>query len=139
MTPKLTYRLSDRYIHNWLVAGPLVLPEASSDQYVADDFSVTETPVDLGPLGPVTASHPLMTWRYYRCPDDHFIDFTTFSPAPQRLVGWAFARLAAAAAQQAILVFSSTCPVELQLNGTLIFTAADFPNQPASGLALHSV
>ena len=95
----LTYAASQLGdIHHWLVAGPAVLPPVepdelagetarSSGQLLAPVAGVSLPVVDLGPLA---AEQPKLTWRYYRCQEDHWIDLTAFHPNPVRLQSWAY-------------------------------------------------
>lgn len=106
MNTELKYKLCNGFIHNWMVAGPLAvpvpagIPDSSATnklalikQFIDPDAGVTDTPVDLGSLGPVTKENPLITWRYYHCRDDHFIDLTTFYPTCQYLRSWLYAQV----------------------------------------------
>lgn len=115
-TTFLTYPLIDGYLHNWLVAGPLAMPvspepAASPEAEVTavlrrhhqPESGVTEPVVDLGPLGGGTNA----TWRYHRCRDDHFVDFTAAQPVYVHVRAWAYAQVTVPAAQDAQLVLTT--------------------------------
>lgn len=141
----LKYTLSDGYFQNWLVAGPLLQPVSEVDlaasdpagrivqRYFEPGSGITEPPVDAGPLGPVTKDNPLITWRYYRCRDDHYVDFTTVYPAWCYLRAWAYAQLSAPAPQDVRLILTTNGPADLWLNGQHLHRQADLdPARPGS-------
>ena len=146
-TSFLKYKLSNGYLQNWLAAGPLVIPipdcipssseenfESSilqwySERYSEPDSGVTEPPVDLGPLGKVTRDHPLITWRYYGCREDHYIDFTAFHPTCSYLRSWAYAQLAVQSGHEVILVLTTNGPADLWLNGQHLQCQEHFSKQ----------
>ena len=128
-TTFLEYPLSDVFVHNWLVAGPLALPapeptaplrEASQSLELIQRLSepasgVTEPVIDLGPL---TAADPKPAWRYYRCRADHFVDFTTRHPAQTYLRAWAYAQLRVPVEQSAQFKLTTHGPADIWLNGS---------------------
>src|SRR5258706_13834875 len=125
----LHYNLSNGFVHNWLVAGPLLahVPDAetlrpnSTQQWLQSQYDpesgVGSAPVDLDPLGPLTKDNPLLVWHYYACRDDHYVDFTTAYPAWGYMRGWAYAQLNVAAAQDARLILAASGPADVWLNG----------------------
>ena len=77
MTTDLIYKLNHGFIDNWLISGPLVIPltevQGNLDtphkleiikQKHQSDPGFSETPVDLGSLGSITAENPSITWKY---------------------------------------------------------------------------
>ncbi len=144
-TNSLHYKLSNDFIHNWLIAGPLLLPASPEDnaganvatrilqRYYEPESGVGDAPVDTGPLGPLTKDHPLLTWRYTACRDDHFVDVTTAHPNWSYLRAWAYAQLSVAAAQEAQLVITTYGPADVWLNGQHLARQAAFdPTRPHS-------
>jgi hypothetical protein len=128
-TTFLHYQLTNGYLHNWLVAGSLVVADAGVDatgpdaaeriiqRYYEPESGVGDPPVDAGPLGPLTKEHPLLTWRYYPCREDHFVDLTTAYPTWGYARGWAYAQLHLAAAQDVRLILTTYGPADVWLNG----------------------
>jgi hypothetical protein len=128
-TNLIRYKLLNGYVQNWLVAGPLLqaIPNADTagsvtslrviQRYYEPESGVGEPPVDQGPLGPLTTRHPLLTWRYCPCREDHFVDLTTTSPAWAYLRGWAYAQLTIATAQHVHLILTTCAPADVWLNG----------------------
>jgi hypothetical protein len=126
----LNYPLNHGYIHHWLVAGPLALPVSDLDAYPAEDYEksvlqkysqsdleVTIPPVDLGVLGAISNAYPFLYWRYYRCLEDHLVDFSSEYPACQFLRSWAYTILSIPSAIQLSLQIGANGPVEVWLNG----------------------
>ena len=125
-TTFLNYNLSDGYLQNWLVAGPVATPVKLAGPYATpaaqaqdalrelalEGTGVTASPVDLGPLGGSTAAN----WRYYRTRDDHFVNFTSHRPAYTHLRAWAYAQVTVPAAQTARLVLTTQGPAEVWVN-----------------------
>ena len=143
----LHYNLSNGYLQNWLVAGPLLQPVSETDLAAPDpaariaqtlsqrfepDSGITEPPVDVGPLGPVTKDNPLIVWRYFNCRDDHYVDFTTVSPAWSYLRAWAYAQLSMPAPRDIRLVLTTYGPADIWLNGQHLHQQAPLdPARPA--------
>ena len=128
----LKYKLDQGYIHNWLVAGPLESPikDIPSDlnnqaklelvkQYTNPQLDVTVTPVDLGSLGQITQQNPLLTWQYYSCREDHFIDFHKNYASCQLVRSWAYAQVNVRTEGEIKIVLTSNAPTSLWVNGRL--------------------
>ena len=141
-TSLLNYKPFNGYIHNWLVAGPLAVPASDFNpdikedfelsvirQYFEEDAGVTELPVDLGPLGPVTKDNPLITWRYYGCRDDHFVDFTTFYPTCHYLRSWAYAQVNYPSSRELSMILTTNGPADVWLNGRHLHRQEHFQKQ----------
>jgi hypothetical protein len=128
-TTFLHYQLTKGYLHNWLVAGPLVVAVAGVDttgpdaaqrilqRYYEPESGAGDPPVDVGPLGPLTKDYPALTWRYYACREDHFVDLTTAYPTWGYARGWAYAQLHVSAAQDVRLIMTTYGPDDVWLNG----------------------
>jgi len=125
----LHYDLANGFVHNWLVAGPLLtpVPDAETQRPEAVQHAlqaryepqsgVGAPPVDVDPLGPLTKDNPLLNWHYYACRDDHYVDFTTTHPSWAYLRGWAYAQLNVAAAQTVKLSLTTSGPADVWVNG----------------------
>jgi hypothetical protein len=138
----LHYNLTDDYLQNWLVAGPLALPvdvpepppppevlARTAVRLLTEPASgVTEPPVDLGPLG----DQPDLTWRYYRCRDDHFVDLTQAQPSYTYLRAWAYAQVTLPAAQSVQLVLTTYGPADVWVNGQALPRVEHFEPRPRS-------
>ncbi len=128
-TTLLNYNLSDGYLQNWLVAGPLAAPlthpEPATPALSTPASGVTEPPVELGPLGAGLAA----VWRYYRCRADHWVDFTATQSLPTALRAWAYAQVTVPAAQAIELVLTTHGPAEVWVNGTHVQHVEHFDTQ----------
>ncbi len=115
----IKYPLSNGFIDNWLVAGPLARPsaQAPSPAQAAPGSGVTEPVVDYGPLGALTEEKETLRWRYTHVRADHLVNFTASHPAATTLRAWAYARLRVTAAQAVRLALTSYGPAEIWLNG----------------------
>jgi hypothetical protein len=91
----VSYNLQNGYIHNWLVAGPQVIPVPDLERFQEDDIrlqiarhyydeesGIAERPVQDATLN---LADDELTWRYVRCADDHFVDLTAFYHTPHYL------------------------------------------------------
>ncbi len=76
---QLFYRLNNGAIDNWLVAGPHVtpLPDGQPQGTPGTDPVFTQAPVERDRL---EIGETALTWRAYRCLDDHFVDLSAFYP-----------------------------------------------------------
>src|SRR5713226_1924941 len=139
----LHYPLSNGFIHNWLVAGPLLYPVPNPEmagpdaaqrilqRYYEGESGVDESPVDLAPLGSLTKDYPLLTWRYNACREDHYVIATSPAPTGSYVRAWAYAQLSVATAQEARLSLTTFGPADLWLNGAHLHRQADFdPARP---------
>ena len=129
---ELKYKLSNGFIHNWLVAGPLAVPVTNINtnldndpkleimrQYHDPDAGVSEIPVDLGSLGPVSKENPLITWRYFRCRDDHYVDLTSNYATCQYLHAWAYTQVVIPSEREVGVELTTNASVDFWLNGRL--------------------
>jgi hypothetical protein len=154
-TSILKYALSDGFIHNWLVAGPLSVQvdddHFSPDQNVEEDVlkryyevesGVSEQPVDLGSLGQISQVHPELTWRYYSCREDHLIDFSAFHPTCLYQRAWAYVQLEVPTSQEVTFVLTTNGPVDVWINGQHInrqeHLSQSIQNTPAIPALLHA-
>jgi hypothetical protein len=124
----LTYPLVDGFIHGWLTAGPLALPVQDLDKFTGADYKlqisrsryrpqseVDETPLERAAFSPIGAETPL-TWRVYRCADDHFVDFSRFHHTCHHLMAWAFCRIDSPTAQTVAARLTTNAPADLWVN-----------------------
>jgi hypothetical protein len=139
MTTKfLEYRLNDGYIQNWLVAGPYTqdidgylnqnrLDEAQKIEIVRkfhdQKAELAEMPVDRA-KGSVNSVE--VTWNYFRCHQDHFIDLTQFYPTWKYACGWAYTRLSVPEPVALQFLLVTRGPAEVWVNGSSICKAESF-------------
>ena len=84
----LEYQLDKGSIHNWLVAGPYATPVLDLDQFQGPDYKlhiaqhyyhklseIHEQPIERGTF---QVGDQELTWRYFRCADDHLVDVSAF-------------------------------------------------------------
>jgi hypothetical protein len=121
----VSYNLQNGYIHNWLVAGPQVIPVPDLERFQEDDIrlqiarhyydeesGIAERPVQDATLN---LADDELTWRYVRCADDHFVDLTAFYHVPHYLRAWAYARVVSPASQNVTFVLTTNGPADVWL------------------------
>src|SRR6185369_9894913 len=142
-TTFLHYPLSNGFIHNWLVSGPLVYavpnpgaagPEAAKrilERYYEPESGVDGAPIDAAPLGPLTKDYPLLIWRYTACRADHFVNASSTATTWSNLRAWAYAQVTVPAAQQVRLNLTTYGPADVWLNGAHLYRQTEFdPARP---------
>ena len=138
----LSYHLSNSYVHNWLVSGPEVIqvPSLSSfpmyylelavmKYYFSPESGVTEEPVDIGPLTKTDGKPGPNLWRYYSCLEDHYIEFTTFSPQCAYMRSWAFALLDVPQDKNVEFTLTTNGPADFWLNDEHIHRQEHYSKQ----------
>jgi hypothetical protein len=146
----LDYQLVDGYIHNWLVAGPQVVLIQNLESFNAEEEESTlqgiykelpehyhgrEIDFNVAPADLVEfeVDSTKLTWHYYRCLDDHFVDLSASYPLWSYLRAWAYTQIKSPEAQQATLVLTTSGPADVWLNGTHIHRQEHFhPHEPQS-------
>ncbi len=129
---QLTYELQQGYVHQWLVAGPQVIPIPNLEVKNGNDLpaqiiskhhqkrsGITKDPVECGPLseGRFTIGDYQGSWSYLDCQDDHFVDYSASYRQLAYLRSWAFTELVSDGQQEAILILTTHGPADLWLNG----------------------
>jgi hypothetical protein len=125
----LNFHLKDGFVQNWLVAGPESAQVSNLASFPKDEFElsickhfytpesgVTEKPVDVGPLTKIGDKPGPFSWHYYRCAEDHFIDFSTTSLVCSYLRAWAYLQLELPQALETTLTLTTNGPADLWLN-----------------------
>lgn len=148
----LKYPLIGGFIHHWLVAGPLATPITEFSAFSQENFrenvlkkftraesGVLYPAVDLGPVGQLVdparaylakAEDRWLAWRYYRCQEDHFIDFSAVSPTCNYLCAWAYAQLVCQSTPVNVeLVLTTNSPADIWLDGQRLFRSSTFSDQ----------
>jgi hypothetical protein len=128
----LEYPLNDRFINNWLVAGPKSTPIENTERFRDDetaykleiirqfncqDVTLSEPPVDRVTTG---VDGDKLTWRYIRLLDDHFVDVSNYYLTWQHLRTWAYTQINSPAPIQVTFVLSTCGPADIWLNGNHI-------------------
>jgi hypothetical protein len=137
----LTYPLVDGFIHDWLTAGPLAVPVHDLDRFTGADYKlhiarsryrssseVVETPLERATFSPSGAETPL-TWRVYRCEDDHFVDFSRFHHTCHHLISWAFCRVDSPKPQTVTARLTVNAPADIWVNEQHIHRTEAFQHQ----------
>jgi hypothetical protein len=123
----LNYSLSNQYLQNWLVAGPLSVPVSLTEPVSSPEDrtlkaihlvydpepGVTDAPVDLAPF----QGRKDVVWHYHRCGEDHLVDFTDHQPDFTFLRAWAYAQVMLPAAQEVELSLTTYGPADVWVNG----------------------
>ncbi|MGE5222952.1 MAG: hypothetical protein ACM3PY_10960 [Omnitrophica WOR_2 bacterium] len=138
----LNYSLSKGFIHNWLVAGPQVIPVEKLSEFPQEHLElailkkhhaagsgVTQTPVDLGRLQEVKEGENALSWHYYRCEDDHFVDLTAFYPTCNVLRAWAYAQIVLPEGIDLNLVLTTNGPADVWWNGEHVHRQEHYSKQ----------
>lgn len=140
----LKYGLSGGYIHNWLAAGPQVLPvdisgnESSSvlRQKIAGQYAVPELEIDALPVargeltdGIFTAGEFQGSWEYTRCLEDHLVNHSGVFPEPCYLRSWAYVQLVCADEMDAQLRLVTPGPADVWINRKHLLRKETFASQ----------
>ncbi|HEY63857.1 MAG TPA: hypothetical protein G4O02_04745 [Caldilineae bacterium] len=133
------YPLQDGYIHNWLVAGPLAIEITDLEPFKGDDFKlqiarryyeedsgIQDPPVDWTKFW---VEGQQLTWNYYRCQEDHFVNRTAFYHTCHYLRSWAYAKLRVPAAQEATMILTTNGPADVWVNGQHVHRQEHFHHQ----------
>lgn len=123
----LEYQTTNGFIQHWLVAGPRVLevPQLERFQssnvrleilrhYDSRESGIAATPVERATL---TIDDQNLTWRYYPCRDDHFVDLSGFHHLTSHLRAWAYAEISAPTAGMTAMTLTTNGPADVWLNG----------------------
>lgn len=144
----VNYNLEHGFIHNWLVAGPQIIP-VNLDQFQGDNIrgqvaqhyyespsGITKTPVERGPLtkGLFQVGDYQGSWNYHACREDHLVDHSGFYPTPHYLRSWAYTQLFCKEAQEVLLVATTHDPADVWLNGEHVHRQEHFSEQHPGSL-----
>lgn len=154
MTAYLEYHLVNGFVHNWLVAGPHVLPVMNVESQPGDENTqrsqiyhklpeeYREQSLDLSvsPLEMVEfeAGGVKLAWRYLRCMGDHLVDLTAAYPLWKHLCAWAHTMLRLPSVQKATLTFTTQGPITAWLNGRQIVHHEDFHLREKVGYSVEA-
>jgi hypothetical protein len=128
----LDYPLQDGYIHNWLIAGPLLSPLSSLeypdkakifDQYSDATYPLfggesSKAPADQGAL---ELGEHKSSWHYIRCHIDHFVEITEHAPSWSHLRAWAYTQIKAPTEQEIVFLLTTLGPADVWVNGQHIY------------------
>ncbi|MDI7274507.1 MAG: hypothetical protein QME94_00875 [Anaerolineae bacterium] len=137
--PCLAYELRNGYVHNWLLAGPQAIPVSDLERFQGQDtrlqiarFYYTEEP-GVARLPVERETHSVggveLTWEYFRCGDDHFVDLSAFYRTCHYLRAWAYARVAAPRASEVTCTLTTNGPADVWLNGQHVHRHEHFHHQ----------
>jgi hypothetical protein len=123
----LDYRLEEGYVHNWLAAGPHLVPVTDLADYQGPDYKLQIaksyyqrlSEIHKAPMEGETfqVGREEQKWSYYRCLDDHLVDRSTFCHTTHHLRAWAYTQVEAADACQASMVLTTNGPADVWING----------------------
>ena len=138
------YDLEDRYVHNWLIAGPQEVPVTNSEGLSGDalkrkvvevnyspQLGITEQPVEPGPSedGWFTVGDYKGRWSYYRCNEDHLVDLSAFYAQPRYVRAWAYTQVVVPEAVAFEFVLTSVGPADVWINQEHVLRQEDFYTQ----------
>ena len=138
----LEYQLQNGFVHNWLVAGPLLravtvsgspMDEKDRKAQIVRELEdhtpgYTEMPVDRKSFD--YAGEPLV-WRYFRCSEDHMVDVSAMVPVWKHIRTWANTRLILSRPATVKFSLSVTGLAQVWLNGAQVFQVENFQDQPS--------
>jgi hypothetical protein len=135
----LEYQLHGEYVHNWLVAGPQATPVTDLSSYAAEDLrpavardhyrrfsAIDRPPVERDSF---QVGDTELTWSYYRCQDDHFVDLSTFYHTCHLLRSWAYTQVVAPSAQEVTMTLTTNGPADVWLNRKHVHRHEGFAQQ----------
>lgn len=133
------YELEQGFIHNWIVAGPQAIPVQDLERYHGDDWKlqiarhyyetdsgITQAPVENESF---EIGNTQLTWNYFRCDDDHFVDCTAFYHTCHYLRAWAHTRVVSPVAQTVKCVLTTNGPADVWVNGAHVHRQEHFHHQ----------
>lgn len=146
------YDLEKGFIHNWLVAGPQIIPielglvqgensiEQIAQRYFEPRSGIIETPVERGPLskGIFQVGEYSGSWSYYACQEDHLVEKSGTYLAPQFLRSWAYTQLDSKAAQEVLLILFAHGPADVWVNDQHVQRQEQFYGQQPGSLAFKA-
>lgn len=121
------YRTTNGYIDHWLVAGPRVLEVPDLEQFYGHDFRVRIARHYASPALEIVqmpmegatfeADGQVLTWRYYACSEDHFVDLSDFYHLVSHLRAWAYAEIVMPEDRRPGLTITTNGPADVWING----------------------
>ncbi len=122
----LGYPLADGYIHQWLVAGPQIMPVEEAHRFgspseklqIARNYHQTEMGIEGDPIeyGEYRIGESKEKWRYVRTRYDHLVDLSTFQPTACYLRAWAYTEMENAVEQEVTFILTTNGPADLWIN-----------------------
>jgi hypothetical protein len=144
----LEYPLQDRYIHNWLVAGPQAILVDDLERFQGPDFKlqiarhyyksisdIFQPPVERDSF---QVGDTELTWSYYRCQDDHFVDLSTFYHTCHLLRSWAYTQVVAPSAQEVTMTLTTNGPADVWLNRKHVHRQEHFSQQDPRSVSFQA-
>ena len=123
----LKYPLSDGFIHHWLAAGPIPFDDSSFrrpeqadpnplEAFLSSGPGIDGERVDLGLIGGFDEANPRAAWRYYRCREDHLVDFKAQDLSHRNQVAYSSVILTSSVEQDIRLTLTGSGLVDLWLD-----------------------
>ena len=122
----LSYPLSDGFIHNWLVAGPLATPVENLEAFQGQELKLQIARQVYQPASGIaepphnwasfTMADTKLTWKHTPCLDDHFVNLTGFYHTCHHLQSWAYAEIVSGEALSVKAILTTNGPADIWLN-----------------------
>jgi hypothetical protein len=141
----LAYPLHEQgYIHDWLVAGPQTIPVTDLNRFDQDQLQsqiaaayhqqtnhpIIQSPAELTKLLLHDEyGEAQLLWRVVHCGEDHLLDYSSSYATCHYLRAWAYTELTTPTAAAVTFTLTTNGPVTLWLNGALVHSHTDFPQQ----------
>ena len=144
----LEYQLDRGFVHHWLVAGPHAAPVEDLDRFTGQDFKLQIAQDHYRKLSEILAlpvekesfqiGDSELTWRAFRCLDDHFVDVSAFYHTCHYLRSWAYTQVQAASAQDVTLTLTTNGPADLWINGLHVHRQEHFHHQDPRSVSVQA-
>jgi len=139
----LKYLLQNGFVNHWLVAGPLQRPVQPSGSPGEENERKAQIAREMEDPAPGYSEAPVerqsfsyagekLTWRYFRCADDHQVDVSSVYPLWTHSRTWAYTRLVLPKPVTLNFTLSVSGPAMVWVNGKPIFKVEDFNNKQES-------
>lgn len=119
----LEYELIDDYLHNWLVVGPAKTISPGADSQSQENglppVNTIELPQcsELADFVPAKLADISGKWRYFRCREDHLVNFNFSTTREEPQVAWAYSHFELSQPCDGQMEIACSAPCDVWLNG----------------------
>lgn len=143
----LRYPLLEGFVHNWLVAGPQIIPvhitgedaihesraRIAAENYVPE-LEIDALPVERGKLtdGVFAIGDYQGSWNYYNCKEDHLVNHSGVYAGAVYLRSWAYCQLVCSQEMDVQFRLAAPGPMDIWLNHKRLLRNDAFDDRLAS-------
>ena len=146
----LEYGLTNGFINNWLVAGPLIIsiPDPGSyglnleerklnisRHFYSPEIGFSDIPIEMATF---KVEENELSWSYMNGGDDHIVDFATMNPTWSYIRYWVNTHIQSPVEMQVNLVLTTLGPADVWLNGQHIYRYEVFTNQEPQNIKFQA-